>query len=42
MPAKPQIWDEIQLVMDDMAEWFYLNRISADVKKYKKWRIQNA
>lgn len=41
IPAQNKVWEEIQSVCDQMAEWFYIHRILPDQKKYKKWRIQN-
>ncbi len=37
LPSYPNLDKEIVLVMQDMANWFYENRILIDKKKYKKW-----
>lgn len=39
IPSYTDIDKEIIATMEDMAQWFYLNRILTDIKKYKKWKI---
>lgn len=31
--------ESIAEIFSQMAEWYYVNRIAVDLKKYKKWRI---
>lgn len=40
IPSYQSIGDEIRVVMHDMADWFYNNRILKNEKKYKKWKQQ--
>ena len=39
IPSYRDIGEEIKAVMNDMAAWFYENRILVNPKKYKKWKI---
>jgi hypothetical protein len=39
LPSYQKLDVEILLVMQDMANWFYENRILTDLKKYKKWKM---
>lgn len=41
IPAERNVWEDIQLITDGMAMWFYKERILTETKKYKKWRIEN-
>lgn len=39
IPYYQSIGDEIRAVMQDMAEWYFTERILKDEKKFKKWKI---
>lgn len=39
VPAQKGVETEILAVLEDMALWFYSNRIVNEPKKYKKWAI---
>lgn len=39
LPSYKNVVDEIVSVMNEMAEWFYLNRVLAEPNRYKKWKI---
>jgi len=39
IPGYKNTIDEIASVMSDMAEWYYVNRIVPDEKRFKKWKI---
>lgn len=39
VPGYNNISDEIQVVLDAMAAWFYSERILPDEKRYKKFKI---
>lgn len=38
IPLESQVWNEIQAVVNDMADWFYTERIQREPNKYKKWK----
>lgn len=40
-PAHNMVEQEIQSIFHHMATWFYINRIEADPKRYKKWVIKS-
>lgn len=40
--SKRDIDAECQFVMQKMAEWFYINRISKEPKKYKKLKVNDS
>jgi len=42
IPAHKGELQNITEVFSQMAEWYFINRISPDLKKYKKWKITNA
>ena len=39
IPSYPDVLKEIDLTINDMAEWFYYNRISGQLKKYSRFKI---
>lgn len=39
LPAYNDIDQQIELILSEMSQWFYLNRIVTDPKRYKKWQI---
>lgn len=39
IPGYKDVADEMQAVANQMAEWYFINRIQPDEKKYKKWKI---
>lgn len=39
IPSYMNMSDEIQTVVDSMANWFYNNRVLVDEKRYKKFKI---
>lgn len=39
MPSYKDAIDEMEVVVRDMAEWFYINRVVPEPNKYKKWKI---
>ncbi len=39
IPANKGELENISLVFAHMSEWYYLNRISSDLSRYKKWKI---
>ena|SRR5579872_3799707 len=39
IPGHPGAEKEIVAVFHSMAIWFYVNRVSVDPKRYKKWAI---
>lgn len=40
MPGYKDVFEEVKDVMESMALWFYNERVSKDLKKYKKWNLQ--
>lgn len=40
IPAYPDIEKEIMQTMENMARWYYTERILKDEKRYKKFKIQ--
>jgi hypothetical protein len=40
IPSYKDVVDEINAEMGNMATWYYQNRITADEKRYKKFKIQ--
>lgn len=38
-PSYPDVQQMVEMTLWQMAEWFYLNRIVPDPKRYKKWLI---
>lgn len=41
IPSYKNVDKEIMLVMEDMALWYYANRILMEEKKFKKFKIKN-
>jgi len=41
IPAYQEIYKEIESVFTNMSEWYYINRIKPNEKKYKKFKIQS-
>lgn len=41
IPGYQDIQNEIESVFQNMAAWYYTNRIEPDLKKYRKWKIQS-
>jgi hypothetical protein len=41
IPAYQKIGDDIQASLDNMAAWFYNERIKPDEKKYSKFKIKS-
>lgn len=39
IPAFPDVYKEMESVFTSMAEWYFVNRINSNPKKYKKWKI---
>lgn len=39
IPSYARVGEEIQAIMEDMANWFHVKRITADPKRYKKFKI---
>lgn len=39
IPGYKDVSQEIQAVIEDMAVWFYSERVLKEPKRYKKWRI---
>jgi len=39
IPSYKDVANEMQSVCDEMANWYFENRIKPDEKKYKKWKI---
>lgn len=40
VPAFPDFHKEMESVFTSMAEWYYLNRIKGNEKKFKKFKIE--
>ena len=40
VPSYPDAIKEIEIIFVSMANWFYVNRIQKEPKRYKKWAIQ--
>lgn len=40
IPAYQEIYKEIESVFTAMAEWYFLNRIKGNEKKFKKFKIE--
>lgn len=40
IPGYKEVYNEMESVFTAMAEWYYLNRIKPNEKKYKKWKIK--
>jgi len=38
IPNYNNVMDEIKMIMDEMADWFYHNRILIEPKKYNKFK----
>lgn len=39
IPSYKDVGEEIQTIMQAMADWYYTNRIMEDEKKYKKFKV---
>lgn len=39
IPIESDIYNQIESVLFDMAQWFYRERILKDNKRFKKWKI---
>lgn len=39
IPAQSDIYNEIESVVSNMADWFYQERILKDNKRFKKWKL---
>jgi hypothetical protein len=39
LPSYKDAIDEMQVVVQNMAEWFYTKRVVVEPNKYKKWKI---
>ncbi len=39
LPGYNSIFEEVKVVVTDMALWFYENRVLSNEKKYKKWKV---
>jgi hypothetical protein len=39
LPAQDRVVDELTMVLQAMAEWFYLERVSPHPKKYQRWHF---
>lgn len=40
IPAFPDVYKEMESVFTAMSEWYYLNRIKSNPKKYAKFKIK--
>jgi hypothetical protein len=38
-PAYQKITEEITAVLHDMAQWYFVNRLQTNPKKYSKWHL---
>lgn len=41
IPDYKNVGDDIMAVMEDMARWYYDNRIATDEKRFKKFKIKS-
>jgi len=39
IPSYKDVYEEIRSVMQDMANWYFENRILIEPKKYRKWKV---
>lgn len=40
IPSYNNVMEEITAALEDMAQWYFVNRLQTNQKKYSKWHLQ--